>query len=218
MATVPQPTQTTNRPSRLNAPIFWGFVLVVLGVVFLALSLGILPNPSGAAVGAAFVVAGAAVLAAYLVLHAHWWTLIVGPALLGLGGAILLPGTGGGAIFLGAMGVGFALVALTDADRWWAVIPAGSLLTLALVALSTPVIGGLMGGALLFLGLAATFAVLGLIRRHGQVMKWPVYPALSCLLLAILVAATGQISAIVWPIVLVAAGVFFLARGLVKRA
>ena len=198
--------------------MFWGLVLIGSGLVFLALTTGLVPGPGTAVIGAAFAIAGLAFVAAYLTLHLHWWTLIVGPALLALGGVILLPGGGGGALFLGGIGVGFALVALGSSERWWAIIPAGSLLTLALVSVLSSWIGGLLSGAVLFAGLAVTFGVVALVRVHGNAMRWALYPAMGCLLMALLIAGGEPGSRFIWPVLIVALGVFLLIRAATRRA
>lgn len=217
MAIGRRPSQVGETPPTASTPIFWGLVLIVAGVAFLALTLGLLPTPGDAFFGVVFAVAGLVVLASYVVLHMHWWTLIVGPTLLAIGAVILLPGDGGGPIFLGGIGLGFALVALTGVERWWAVIPAGTLLTLALVALLSSVIGGLLSGAVLFLGLGVTFAVLSLIRINGRLMRWPLYPALGSLLFGVALAMGSSISSVLWPLMLVAAGAFLLIRATTRR-
>jgi hypothetical protein len=193
-------------------------VLIAGGVVLLTLTLGLVPSPSGGVVGVTLAVAGLTILASYLALNTHWWTLIAGPTLLALGAVILLPGGWDGAIFLGGIGVGFVLVALTGAQRWWAVIPAGTLLTLASIVLLGNVIGGSLSGALLFFGLAATFGVVAVIpiRRHFK--RWLLYPAIGCLLFGLLIATSGAAGAIVWPLALVAVGVFLLIRAQRVRA
>lgn len=202
---------------RSRTAIFWGVILVAAGAFLLTQTLGLVPTLSGDLVGAVFAIAGLAVLISYPVLHTHWWTLIAGPTLLGLAGAILLTGDRGGSVFLGAIGLGFVLLAVTSAQRWWAVIPAGTLLTLALIALLSNAIGDL-SGALLFLGLAATFGVLAVIPVHGRLMRWPVYPALGLVVVGLLIATAGAAGSILWPLVLVALGLFLLVRASTRRA
>lgn len=197
---------------RSRAAVLWGAVLVAVGVFMLTQTLGLIPRLGGDLVGIVFAIAGLALLISYPVLHMHWWTLIAGSTLAGLGVVILLPGDVGGAIFLAAMGLGFALVALTGLQRWWAIIPAGTMLTLAVVALLGHSVGGNLAGAILFFGLAATFAVLAMIPVHGRVMSWPVYPALGLLAFGVLTAAGGAAGSILWPLVLIAVGIFLVVR------
>ena len=203
---------------RSRTTIFWGVILIAAGAVLLTQTLGLLPILSGDLVGLAFAVAGLAILISYPALHTHWWTLIAGPTLVGLAGAILLTGDRGGSAFLGGIGLGFALVAITSARRWWAVIPAGTLLTLALVALLSNAIGGNLSGALLFFGLAATFGVLAVLPVQGRLMRWPAYPALGLLVMGLFTATSGSAGSILWPLVLVVLGLFLLIRASTRRA
>ncbi len=201
-----------------RARIFWGLVLIAAGVVALGLTTGLVQSPGGTIVGAGCVIVGIALLGAYVVLHMHWWTLIAGPALLAVGAVILLPAGGDGAIFLGGIGLGFGFVALTSAERWWAIIPAGSLLTLALIALVSNVIGGLLSGVVLFLGLGLTFAVVAVLRVRGKAMTWALFPALACVFVTLVIATSGSMGEVVWPLALVAGGVLLLVRAATRRA
>jgi hypothetical protein len=207
-----------NSQHRSGSRIFWGLILIAAGAVWLAQALGLIPTPSGPVVGAAFAIAGLAVLASFVFFRTHWWTLIAGPTLFALGAVILLPGDLGGAIFLGGIGLGFTAVALTGVQRWWAVIPAGTMLTLTLIVLLNHVFSGAQSGAVLFAGLAATFGVLLIIPVHGREMRWPVFPAIGCLLFALMIAASGAGGELIWPLVLIAAGAVLLIWTWRRRA
>lgn len=207
-----------NTERRSPSGVFWGVILVAAGVLLLTQTLGLLPNPSGGVIGTALAVAGLGILASYLALRTHWWTLIAGPTLLAVGAVILLPGNWGGTILLGGIGLGFVLVVLTGARRWWATIPAGTLLTLALIAQLSDVIGGRLSGTVLFFGLAATFGVLALIPVETHRMRWPQYPALGWMLFGLLIATGTAAAAVLWPILLVASGLFLLIRASTRHA
>ncbi|HUY73205.1 MAG TPA: hypothetical protein VMW11_01705 [Candidatus Dormibacteraeota bacterium] len=203
---------------RSRTAVLWGVVLVAVGLFLLTQTLGLIPSIGGDLAGVALAIAGLALLVSYLALRTHWWTLIAGPVLLGLGGAILLPGDVGGAVFLAAIGLGFVLVFLTDVRRWWAIIPAGTMLTLAVIAAIGSSIDGKLSGSLLFFGLAVTFGVLAAIPVHGHLMRWPVYPALGLLAFGVLTATGGSAAAILWPLVLVAVGIFLVIRASMRPA
>lgn len=196
-----------------NATIFWAVFLIAAGLVMLTQTTGLLPSPSSGVVGTALALGGLAILASYLVFRTHWSTLIAGPTVLALGSVILLPSRWGGAILLGGIGLGFVLVALTDPRRWWAVIPGGTLLTLGAITQ----IGGLLSGVVLFVGLGATFGVLAVIRVQQRRMRWPLYPAIGCLLFGLLIAAGSPAARVLWPLALVALGAFFLIRASASR-
>ena len=188
-----------------------GVGLVALGLLALLSNLGLFSG-LGRLVGLAlFGVAGVLVLGLYRSDTSKLWALPVGFGLLGLAVATLeLPWSGGA--FLGAIGLGFLAIYLTDAarERWWAIIPAGALLTLGLVAMWDETFAGRgdTGGAIFFLGLAATFAALYLIPSIQK--RWAIWPALGLGVIAILTMSfnDGWIA----PIVLIALGAWMLTR------
>jgi len=106
-----------------------------------------------------------------------WWAAFPGFVLAGIGVLILLPDSLddlGGAVFLGAIGLSFWLVYLTGRERWWAIIPGGVLVTLAIVTLTDTLFrGGDAGGGIFFLGLALTFLLVALLAG----MRWAYWPA-----------------------------------------
>ncbi|MEZ4683059.1 MAG: hypothetical protein R2932_53500 [Caldilineaceae bacterium] len=106
---------------------------------------------------------------------------IPGATLLGLAGTVFFDnyapgflGDLGGPIFLAAIGFGFILVYLADVTKWWAIIPAGVMATLALVAgLDQFHLRGLDTGGVFFLGLGGTFLVLALYPiGRGEQQRW----------------------------------------------
>ena len=124
----------------------------------------------------------------------------------------------GGSIFLGSIALSFLVVMLLHPEFWWAVIPAGTLFTLAIVAGLPQTFGssGLETGALFFVGLGITFGVLGILPA-GRKMKWPWIPAVILLIMGGLIAL-GSESAIkyLFPVALILGGVFFLVRSFRK--
>lgn len=186
----------------------WGWGLVVLGVLFLLQNMGF--QLAGWIWGLIFAAAGAVFIWVFQQDHNRWWALIPGFTLLGLGTLILFEplvgGEMGGGIFLSAIGLGFLAIYVVRREFWWALIPAGTLLTLGVVAGSGD--QGNAGGMVFFLGLTLTFGVVFLV---GQ--RWAVFPALACLVLA-LITGTATQSALAYavPLALVVAGVYLLMR------
>ncbi|MDN4644543.1 hypothetical protein [Arthrobacter sp. PsM3] len=119
-----------------------------------------------------FAAAGAAFLTLFLRSRDNWWAAIPGSVFLGLAAVITLtqlwPGAAewGGAVFFLFMGSGFGAVYVRERSNWWALIPCGVMLTLALVVALPQAWGGIPVAAVLFLGLAATFAALSLVPVH----------------------------------------------------
>ena len=110
-------------------------------------------------IGPAFMLGiGLAFIFIYLLHNRHWWALIPGVILGGIGVStgleVLLPGTRGDLIaffILGSIGLAFFVVYLADRRHWWALIPGGVLLSVGALVLTGEV-------AYMFLGMAVTFA------------------------------------------------------------
>jgi uncharacterized membrane protein HdeD (DUF308 family) len=139
------------------------------------------------------------------------------------------------------MSAGFAAVYVREPANWWAVIPSGVMLTLSFVVALPPAWQGMAVAAVLFLGLAATFAVLSLIpvrpehrpAQPGSVpgqpgdavparMKWPLIPAAVLAVMGLIFAlqATTLLTASEFfvPVLLVLAGVALLVYAYRHRA
>ena len=183
-----------------------GLILITLGILGLLGSLGWLGGFGGLVGTALF---GAAAYFAYQQgqrTGALGWRVAVFP-LAGLAIAGITPDPIGGAAFLSGLGIAFVLVYRDDPRRWWAIIPAGALLAMALTAVvEDGTRGG--GGAAFLLGLAATFFVL--TRLPGNPQRWAVYPAAALALLAVLALTTG--GSWVVPVVLIAIGAWMLLK------
>src|SRR5436853_4226616 len=154
---------------RIESSMIVGLALIGVGALFLLQSLGLLGPITGLIWALLFALGGATFLAAFATAPARWWALIPGFTLVSLGALVggqelfpTLAGPWGGALFLGGIGLGFGAVYLTGRERWWALIPGGVLLTLALVAGLSETIAGVDLGWVFFLGLALTFGLLAI--------------------------------------------------------
>lgn len=210
---------------RNNTSFIVGAVLVVAGTLFLLQNLGVL-RPFGELLwGLMFAAGGAAFVAVFLRDRDHWWPLIPGMTLLGIGALIWLntiaPSIGqvwGGAIVLGSIGLSFWVVYLTGPARWWAVIPGGVLLTLALITLLSGTVLAEVTGAILFFGLALTFGLLVILPHEEGKLRWAIYPAAVSLAFGLIVLlGTSQVLSLWWPAVLIVAGLYLAFRTLRPR-
>lgn len=136
----------------------------------------------------------------------NWWRLAAFP-LAGLAIAAITSASFGGAAFLAAVGLAFALVWNDDKRRWWAMIPAGTFASLAAVTFFEPIIGS-SAGWLFLAGLAATFYALTRFKVEPQ--PWAIYPAVALGVVALLSFTTS--GGWVVPLLLIAAGVYLLMR------
>jgi hypothetical protein len=208
----------------ITSRTFWGVLLIIGGIIFLLENLGILAI-GGAFWGVILGVAAVGFLSVYLSNRENWWALIPGMVLLSVSVLIILntifPGdTGalGGVIVLGGIGLAFLLIYLTNRENWWAIIPAGVMLTLSVVVLLGEVISGFEVGGIFFLGLGLTFAVVAVLPTpHGQ-MKWAFIPAGIMIAMGLLItAALSPLINYIWPVALILAGLLLVFRAYVWR-
>ena len=196
----------------------WGGLLILAGILFMLQEFQIL----GSAFELLWVLlmgAGAGVfLWVYLTRVDQWWAIIPGLALLGLTLVgledvfNLLPGTDWtGAVFLGCLGLAFWLVYIRRPEQWWAIIPGGVLMTLALVSGLDDLIG--QTEVVFFLGLGLTFFLVALLPGSVQNTKWALIPGgILTVLGLVLITQINNVMNILFPVVLVAFGVFILIR------
>jgi hypothetical protein len=205
---------------RFDLRILWGGLLICAGGLFLLQELNLIPNAWDIVWGVLFGVAGCMFLFAFFTNRTQWWPLIPGLGLISLGLLIVLdeflPGADWlGAIFLGGIGLSFWLIYAINRENWWAVIPGGVLLTLAIVAGVDPFVEGDTGGGIFMLGLGLTFGLLGLLPTSQGRMKWPFIPAVVLLIFGIfLISPFLPLLNYLWPLALIAFGVYFILRNL----
>jgi hypothetical protein len=185
-----------------------GLVLIAIGILGLFGTFGWLRGLGGF-VGA--ILFGAAAYFAFLQgRHTGklMWYAAAFP-LAGLAIASIAPGSLGGFAFLGSIGAAFVLAWRDDVRRWWAVIPAGTLFSLAATALVDGTArGAAAGGSVFLFGLAATFFVLTRLPVHPQ--PWGIFPAgvLAVLAFVTLTTSGGWLV----PVLLIAVGAWMLFR------
>jgi hypothetical protein len=210
----------------VSSRIFWGLLLVIGGVLLLLDTFGIFKGGElfwtivTALVGVLF-------LSVYITNHIHWWSLIPGIIFLALAALIgttsFIPGFSNtqlpGAIILGGIGLSFLLVYLVERRNWWAIIPAGVMGTLAVVAVLDPTTSGSASGGIFFLGLGVTFGLVAVLPTQVGQMRWAWIPAAILALFGILLLlAAGQYINYAWPAVLILAGALLIIRALVRRS
>lgn len=197
-----------------------GALLLLGGFFLLLVNFDVFGDLSATVWGFFFVIGGLVFIALYLGNRQQWWPIIPGLTLVGVGLLILLSGAGlegewlPSILFL-AIGAAFLVVYLSQpASNWWAIIPGGVMGSLALV-----LIAGDAGGAVMLLGLAATFGLVylqGMVRGLHQQFWWALIPAgvLAIIGLFLLAGAVEQMAWVsrLWPLVLILVGVGVLLR------
>jgi hypothetical protein len=203
----------------LRSRVVWGVLLVLMGVLFLLESLNILVL--GAAWAVLFAFGGLAFGYTFLENRSNWWAIIPAMTLLGIGAIIaldaLLPQLGdvlGGSVFLLALSLSFLIIyAVTGAEQWWALIPGGILLSLALLIGLETYIGDDLFAGLFLLAIGLTFAVVYLVPTSEGRMTWALFPAgILALIGLIVLSAATQLVAYIWPTVLIVIGGYLLLR------
>ncbi len=208
----------------LESRILWGGLLILAGILFLVQNLGIFR------VGDLFWVvllglAGVFFLSIFLQNKSNWWPLIPGLTLFSVGSIVLLnwvsPDYGerwSGSIILAGIGLSFALVYLIARQNWWAIIPAGVLFTLAVIAGLEEFFPALGTAGLFFLGLGLTFALVALLPNPQGEMRWAWIPGGILLLIGSIFLVAGEnLLVYVWPIILILAGGLFIIRAIRNR-
>lgn len=198
--------------------VIWGSILILAGILFFLQEFQIL----GSAFEYLWLILMAAGSGAFLWMYftkpEQWWAVIPGLTLLGLTLVGLdnifqiMPGNNWiGAVFLGSIGLAFWLVYLRKQEQWWAIIPGGVLLTLALEAGIESMSG--WGDVVFFLGLGITFALVAILPNQTHNTRWAYIPAGIMIALGlILIAPIQSVINYVWPVLLVGLGIFVLVR------
>lgn len=208
---------------RVDVRVLFGALLIGAGILFLLQSFNIIPNAWGILWTAAFLVGSGVFFYVYFTDRQQWWALIPAMTLLGLAGTVivesLLPGIGnlGGALFLGGIGLSFWVIYLTHRDYWWAIIPGGVLLTLAVVTLAEDYIAGDSEGGVFFMGLAVTFVLVALLAKPRESFWWAYIPAGVLFVMGVfLIGPLQSAFNYVWPVALIALGGIILFRNFRK--
>jgi hypothetical protein len=200
-----------------------GVLLVALGGLFLLQNFGFLGDIGNLIWVSLFGLGGLAFLWVFIANREQWWALIPGFALLGLAGTLFLSDldiAGGltGGFFLGSIGMAFLIIYIIRREHWWAIIPAGALLTLALVATVSSSLPGEVGGSIFFFGLAATFGALYLLPTPMDRQSWPLIPAGILAIIGMLILASGgNMLGLVIPFALMALGGIIVFRAITQR-
>jgi len=203
--------------------VFWGVLLVLGGFAFLLQNLGYLTF-GGLFWALLFGLGGLFFLSFFFQGRENWWAVIPGMALISISALMalesLLPlaaDSWGGAIVLGGIALSFVIIYLISRQNWWAIIPAGVLLTLTLVILLESFFS-LETGGIFFLGLGLTFALVALLPTPEGRMTWAWIPAGILLVLGVLIfAAVERLFNYIWPLILIIAGGVMILRTLRAR-
>jgi hypothetical protein len=201
-----------------------GGVLILMGGLLLLQQMGIISGDISVIWASLLIAAGMIFLAVFALNRQHWWALIPGLTLLGVGIIPFLPEEYtylAGSIMLGAVGLSFFLIYLFNHEHWWAIIPGGVLLSLAFSAYLAYHIGDTLAGinvdevvlgSAFILGLSLTFLLVAILPNPSGRMRWALIPSAALLFASFTVASfrLQQVMVYVWPVVLVCAGIYLI--------
>jgi hypothetical protein len=201
-----------------------GGILILMGALLLLQQFGIISGTVSIIWAVLLIATGLIFIGVFAFNRQHWWALIPGLTLVGIGIIPLLPTEYtylGGSIVLGAVGLSFFCIYLFSHENWWAIIPGGVLATLAFCAylafhldgkISGITVDEIVLGSAFFLGLALTFFLVAVLPNPLGRMTWAFIPS-AALFLAALTAASfrlQQVMVYIWPVVLVFGGIYLI--------
>jgi hypothetical protein len=206
----------------LESRILWGSLLILGGVLFLLQNLNLIEF-GGLFWALLFGLGAVFFLSIYFNNRMNWWALIPGIILLSIGISIgvgyLAPDFASvweGTIILGGIGLSFAVIYLLNRTMWWAIIPAGVMLSLAvMIGLENYFTDADLAGVFLT-GLGLTFALVAIVPTPEGRMWWAWIPAGVLVVIGlIMTAAAGSLFQYMWPIALIIGGgalIFYTLR------
>ncbi len=211
---------------RLNARLIGGVVLIVIGGALLIQNT-LYIQIGDLFWGVLFFLAGVFFISIFLNNHLNWWGLIPGYTFFGISVLLILgfflpkvENILGGSIVLAAIGLGFIHIYIVEKQNWWAIIPAGVMLTLSAVTGLEMVLNDVDMGGVVLIGLGITFGVLPILPSPQKTsMRWAWIPAgiLFCLGIIILGLSEGSLQ-IIGSALLILLGVFLIFRTLLRKS
>lgn len=211
---------------RLTIQIIFGVLVVLAGVLLLLEATRALIVPP--VLWAVLLVLASATFAwVYAADRGSWWAAIPSAALLGAAIVTLMETDPDGlgqwteVPFLAVLSLGFWAVYARDPRHWWALIPAGMLLTVSVVTAVTATLRGAVTGAIFLTGAAVTFALVAVLPGGASRRWWAWIPAgvLAVGAIAVLLSAAEWITLLnaLWPTAIIVAGGFLIWRALERR-
>lgn len=199
---------------RINARLTLGGLMIIGGVLALLDTMDIIGNASGIFWGLIWGAIG--VFFIYMLLNDrqnNWWAAFPGFTLVGMAITSFLPrplNALDSIIFFGGISLAFWWVYFNDTSRWWAIIPAGVLLTLGAVS-TIDDMSSIDTGGLFFIGLGLTFLLVAILpTAHKQSWAW--IPAVVLLIFGTLLVPSLGVSSFIFPTLLILVGGYLIFK------
>jgi hypothetical protein len=117
----------------------------------------------------------------------------------------------GGLAFFGVLSIAFLWVFFSDTiGRWWAIIPAGVLLTLGVISVLDE-LTDIDTGGVLFVGLGLTFALVAILPGGSQ-RTWAFIPAVILMIFGTLLVPSLGLATYAGPALLILLGGYLVFR------
>jgi hypothetical protein len=207
----------------MNRRLFLGLFFLTVGLAALFSNLGYLSLEKYLWPG---LLAGGGLIFIFFFLasKSNWWAAIPGCILMAIGLTSALPWIApglesriGGPMVLAGISLGFWLVYLRTPGNWWAIIPAGVMLTVASMTLISSE-SGLETAGIFFIGLGLTFALVALLPGASLRMGWPWIPAGILLLMGFLfISSASKLASLVLPGAMILGGLVLVFRAFRNR-
>jgi hypothetical protein len=198
--------------------LIWGGLLIALGLVLLVENFDLLGDWNAPVWSLILGTIGLVFLATFASDQRQWWALIPGVVILGIAMAVflaeqeLIEGYVVASIILAGVGLPFLLIFITDRQHWWALIPALTMIGIAVAVFleGINVIGGEAVGGIIVGGISLGFLSIYLIDRKQW---WALFPGgvLGIVAFFLLLATVAEY---VWPAMLILLGLLLLRGSL----
>ncbi|NIA30492.1 MAG: hypothetical protein GWP06_11350 [Actinobacteria bacterium] len=205
-----------------NKNMLIGILIIFIGILALLINMNVIPNAQDFVGGMFFLIV------AYLFYRLYqkkrvWWPLLLALFFACIGVVLVIqnfvyvPDNIIGAAFFWCGAVVFAYLYVKNKRRWWALLSAGTCVTLGTIVLidAFHLLSGDQDGVVFFLGLGLSFMLLYLQRNSENKLDWAIYPGAASLLLALFLYFQN----VDWmsgdyflPIVLILVGGFLIFR------
>lgn len=208
----------------LESRVLWGSLLVLGGVMFLLQNLGILPL-GDLFWGVLLALASVFFFSIFFQNRDNWWAIIPAFAMFFIALVVILNWVApdladhwSGTLVLGGIGISFLAIFWLERELWWTLVPAGVMLTLAVVTSLGEFAPSVETGGVFFLGLGATFGALALTTTPLGQMMWAWIPAGILTLIGIFMILTVvDLVAYLWPAALIITGGYLIWRTVVAH-
>jgi hypothetical protein len=205
---------------KIEPRLVFSLLLIGAGILFLLQNLGVLEGASAIFWSLAFAVGGGIFLYVYLTDRAQWWAIIPGLSLLGVAEIIAVghffpqyADLLGAPVFMGMISMSFWIIYFTNRENWWAIIPGGVLLSVAVFIGLEALFEGVELVGIFFLGMGLTFVVLAYLPSMEGRTRWALIPAGVLLLMGVVFLASAfEALEIIIPAAMVLVGIYFIVR------